>query len=188
MDIKQLYSILLTDKPSKELLNNEKELFNLIPELEMCKGFNQNNEWHIYDVYNHILHVVDYVPLDLTLRLAALIHDIGKPLSYKEDENKVGHFYGHWETSLDIFYKFASKHDLDKQMTNLVSNLIYLHDINISKLSDSDKEKIYNSLGNEGLEKLYQLKKADLLAQNKKYHYILNEYDKQKEKILIEFK
>ena len=184
MNIKQLYNILLEDKPSEGLLKNEKELFDLIPELEICKGFNQNNEWHIYDVYEHILHVVDYVPIDLTLRLAALFHDIGKPLSYKEDENGIGHFYGHWETSLNIFNNFSNKHKLDKQIINLVSNVIYFHDINIGKLNDLEKEKIYNSLGIDGFEKLYQLKKADLLAQNPKYHYILNDYDKQKEKIL----
>ena len=81
----ELFKILLSDKPSDRIKNNEKEIFEFIPELKDCKGFNQNNDWHVYDVYEHILHVVDYVEEDLILRLTALFHDIGKPLSYTED-------------------------------------------------------------------------------------------------------
>ena len=65
----------------------------------------QKNIWHVYDVYEHILHVIDGVPNNITLRLAALFHDIGKPFVYKEDENGVGHFYGHWNKSKEIFEK-----------------------------------------------------------------------------------
>lgn len=188
MDIRKLYNILLEDNPSKELLNNEEELFKLIPELRTCKGFNQNSDWHIYDVYNHILHVVDYVPSDLVLRLAALFHDVGKPISYKEDENGIGHFYGHWEESQKIFESFSNKYNLDKNMSNTISNLIYYHDMNIGKLNDLELKKIYNIFGIDGIDKLYKLKEADLLAQNKKYHYILKDYDKQKSKIIIKKK
>ena len=34
------------------------------------------------------------------------------------------------------------------------------------------------------IEKLFELKKADLLAQNKKFHYLLDDYEIQKEKLL----
>ena len=57
MSIEELYNILLNEKPSEKLKNKEQELFKLIPEMEKCKNFNQNNEWHIYDVYEHILQV-----------------------------------------------------------------------------------------------------------------------------------
>ena len=93
MDIEKLYNILLSDKPSDNILASEKEIFLLIPELENCKGFNQNNEWHIYDVYEHILHVIDNVPSNLNLRLAALFHDIGKPTSFTKDEEGSGHLW-----------------------------------------------------------------------------------------------
>lgn len=43
----------------------------MIPELEKCKNFDQNNPYHIYDVYEHILHVVDGVPQNIYVRLAA---------------------------------------------------------------------------------------------------------------------
>lgn len=131
-----VYNILLSDNPSDSIRNNEEEIFRLIPELKTCKGFNQNNEWHIYDVYEHILHVVDGVSPNITMRLAALFHDIGKPLSYTEDENKVGHFFGHWDESIKIFNTFSDKHNINKDIKERVINLIYYHDMNISKMND----------------------------------------------------
>ena len=179
MPIENLYHILLSDKPSVLLKNNEEELFSLIPELEICKGFKQNNDWHIYDVYEHILHVVDNTSSNLVLRLAALFHDVGKPNSYTIDEMGVGHFYGHFEESQKIFDKFAIKHNIDKDLKDIVSSLIFYHDINVLKISDDILTLMIKKLGFNGIEQLFELKRADLLAQNKKYHYILNDYDKQ---------
>lgn len=177
MSIKELFTILLSDKPSTLLKENEEELFKLIPELERCKGFNQNNEWHIYDVYEHILHVVDSVPNDITILLAALFHDIGKPISYTEDENKVGHFYGHWEVSKKIFEEFANKYNIDNK--ELISNLIYYHDKHITK-----EDNIYLFFNKDELNMLYNLKRADLLAQNSKYHYQIDNINQEEKEIL----
>lgn len=183
MSIDDLYLILLSDNPREQILANEEALFELIPELRVCKGFNQNSKWHIYDVYEHILHVVSYVPSNLILRLTALFHDVGKPISYFEDEDGIGHFFGHWDESKKIFDKFVLKYNIDDNVKYYVSNLIFYHDINISKFDDSQIDELYNILGLEGIDMLYQFKKADLLAQNEEYHYILSDYDKQKEKI-----
>lgn len=76
MIVEELYSILLDDNPSKKIIKNEDRIFKLIPELGRCKGFNQNNEWHIYDVYEHILHVVDNVPADIVLKVRTTSGDI----------------------------------------------------------------------------------------------------------------
>ena len=188
MSIEELYNILLSDKPSNEILKNENKIFILIPELKKCKGFNQNNEWHIYDVYEHILHVVDNVPNNIILRLAALFHDIGKPISYTQDENGIGHFYGHWEESKKIFCSFAIKNNLDENMTDLISKIIYYHDVNIDKLDDKQIQKLCNTFNIEEIKMLYQLKRADLLSQNKKYHYILEKYNDQEKELLFKYK
>ena len=58
MRYEEFLEILLSDDVYNKIKENEKEIFGLIPELEICKDFNQNSEWHIYDVYEHILHVV----------------------------------------------------------------------------------------------------------------------------------
>ena len=179
MTLDNLTEILKTDTPSIEIKRNEKEIFDLIPELELCKAFNQNNEWHPYDVYEHTLHVVDNVENDRILRMSALFHDLGKPETYTEDEFRVGHFYGHWKVSKRIFLDFAFVNKMNDEDKNLISKLIYYHDKNLGKLDDNTIDEITYLFSLKELELLYKLKKADLLAQNKKYHFLLDEYKKQ---------
>lgn len=188
MDYDFLINILLEDKPSDYFYANEERIFKLIPELKECKNFNQNNPWHIYDVYEHILHVIDGVPNNIILRMAALFHDIGKPLSYQEDENGVGHFWGHWEKSKEIFDNFANRYNMDKNMQSLISNLILYHDLNIAKASKEELECIISTFDKNGIKMLFQLKKSDLLAQNEKYHYMLENYSIQEAKVLAKVK
>ena len=179
-----LFSMLLSDNPSLMIRNNEKFIFSIIPELKLCKGFNQNNKWHIYDVYNHILHVVDGVPKDISLRLSALFHDIGKPFTYTEDKDGVGHFYGHWNKSNEIFLNFSKLNGLDNNLVETVSKLIYYHDINIGNMGDKEVSKLIDELNKDEIEKLFLLKRSDLLAQSPLFHNMINEYEKQKSKIL----
>ena len=82
MTYNKLIEILLSDNVYEQIKQTEQEVFKLIPELKVCKGFNQNNQWHIYDVYEHILHVISGVENNICLRLAALFHDIGMSLVY----------------------------------------------------------------------------------------------------------
>lgn len=183
-----LLNILIQDKTSKLILDNEDKIFELIPELKLCKNFSQNNIWHIYDVYEHILHVVDGVSNNIILRLAALFHDVGKPFVYTEDEKGVGHFYGHWDKSKEIFENFAKKYNIEENTKTIISNLILYHDLNIGNLNHESLTKLINILGKDGINMLYELKQSDLLAQNQKFHYLLDDYKKQKEKVLKYFK
>ncbi len=183
-DITKLFSILLSEKPSEQIIKNEEFVFSLIPELKLSKGFNQNNKWHIYDVYNHILRVVDGVPSDLSLRLSALFHDIGKPFAYYEDEQGQGHFHGHWIKSQEIFLNFAKDNNLDAELSMIVSKLVFYHDLNIGKLDGDSLVNFVNELGGENIEKYFFLKRSDLLAHSPLAHYKLDEYDKQEAAML----
>ena len=184
MAIEKMFNILLTNKPSLYIKKNEKELFEMIPELKYSKGFNQNNIWHVYDVYEHILHVIDNVPNNLILRLTALFHDIGKPFVYTEDENKVGHFYGHWDKSNEIFNSFANKYNLDKELVEIVSKLITYHDIRINKLSKEELQDLVIIFNMDEIKMLFELKRSDLLAQNPKFHSLLEDYIEDERKII----
>ena len=187
MNFQNFIYTLLSEKPSFYISKNEEQLFKLIPELKVCKGFNQNNDWHIYDVYDHTLSVIDNVSPNFYLRLAALFHDIGKPLSYTEDENGVGHFYGHWIKSKEIFDKYADKYNLDDYTKSIVSNLILYHDIRIPKLSENEIDELLNIFEPNEIEMLFELKRADLLSQNSKYHYLLDDYIVQRDNLLKQY-
>lgn len=186
MTIDKLFEILLSDKPSVLIKENEKEIFQMIPELKKSKGFDQNNIWHIYDVYEHILHVIDETDKDLTLRLCALFHDTGKPYTYLEDEKGVGHFPFHWVESLRIFERFVKKYNLDDRINfDEIKNLIYFHDVNINKLDGESKEEFNKVFNNENMiKKLFNIKRADLKAQNSDFHHFLKDYKKDEELLL----
>lgn len=184
MTIDLLMDVLEKDKPSKYIRDKESDIFEMIPELEICKGFKQNNIWHVYDVYEHILHVIDLVDNNKVLRMAALFHDIGKPFTYVEDENGIGHFFGHWEKSNEIFLEFCFKYGLEENMKNLISKLILYHDLNVDKITDDLIDELANNLKKDGIIMLFQLKQSDLLAQNSKFHYLLDNYDKKKSEVL----
>ena len=187
MNIDWLYNILLSDKPSILIKKNEDKVFELIPELKKCKGFNQNNIWHIYDVYNHILCVIDNTKNDLVLRLTALFHDIGKPDSYVEDKNKVGHFPMHYELSKKIFDEFSRKYNIDNDISKLISNLIYYHDVRIDKLSENEICNLCKIFSYDEIKMLYEIKKADLLAQNTIFHHLLDNYLDEEKMILSKY-
>ena len=101
-----------------------------------------------------------------------------------EDENNIGHFYDHWTKSSEIFLNFSKKYELLEDLTNEVKKLIYYHDINISKLNREELNKFLDEFSVDEINMLYEIKKSDLLAQSPKYHYLLAEYDLQKENLL----
>ena len=184
MTYNELKEILLVDDVYLQLKKHEQEIFKLIPELESCKGFEQNSKWHIYDVYEHILHVISYTEPNLCLRLSALFHDIGKPLVYKEDENKEGHFYNHWNESLNIFKKYQEEFELSSQEILLISNLIYYHDINLDNMDSFQLNSLIDEFEGKDIELLFNLKKADLKSQSRNYHYLLDNIDIQRERLI----
>lgn len=184
MNLKDLFEILVQPKPSSYIRKNEEKLFEFIPELKICKGFNQNNPWHVYDVYEHILHVIDGVPSNLILRLTALFHDIGKPLVYTEDEKNIGHFYNHWNISNEIFLKFAKENHLSDEFTKIVSKLLIYHDYRFEEINEGAIE-IINKFSKEEIKLLFDLKRSDLKAQNPIHHNLLEDYAKQEENILL---
>lgn len=168
-----LKEILLSEKPSKLIRLNKDNIFELIPELKICDGFNQHNDYHQYDILEHILHVLDEVENNYILKIAALFHDIGKPDCYILDENGVGHFYGHWNTSNEIFNKYIDMFDLKNEEVKLINNLIFYHDLGIN----NDNIDNFKDVFKENMHLLISLKKADILAQNKRYYYRLEELD-----------
>ena len=85
-----------------DLTNAASILCRLIPEIGPTMGFDQHSRHHVHDVFGHTATVVEAVPPTAELRLAALLHDIGKPAVFSMDENGEGHFYGHAAVSADL--------------------------------------------------------------------------------------
>lgn len=79
-----------------QLAHDTGVLQHILPEVHDAFGFDQRNPHHTYDLGSHLLHVLDGVAAetnDPDVRLAALLHDIGKPASQWIGEDGVGHYY-----------------------------------------------------------------------------------------------
>lgn len=134
----------------------------LIPEIKPCIGFNQNNKYHKHNVYEHLLAVTDLADTNkFEIKLAALLHDIGKPASYVEDADGKGHFYGHPKVSRDICVELLKKDfRLSHEENELVLNLVEFHDEFIANTKKSVKRFLAKH-GADFLDDWYVLKKAD---------------------------
>ena len=181
MSFDELQDILIQNLPSKILREKREELANLIPEFREIFDFDQKTIWHQYDVFEHTLHVVDETVPDYRVRLAALFHDVGKPLVMTIDDNGEGHFYGHWEESENVFVKYQDKFDLTEENIYLIRKLIYYHDLTIK---DDNLDIFLEEFDDDGMRLLFDIKKSDAMAYSEKFvPERLHQLDIAKEKI-----
>ncbi|SDZ06309.1 tRNA nucleotidyltransferase (CCA-adding enzyme) [Proteiniborus ethanoligenes] len=160
----ELLKILLTDKPSDGI----RELISLglmdyiIPELIESVGFEQKNPNHDKDVFNHIMEVLDNIDQDIVLRLAALLHDIGKPQCFSIDENGKGHFYGHHKKSAEMAEAILERLKFDNKTIFIVKLLVTEHMSRYDFLREKSIKKFINKVGIENLDRLFKLQIADI--------------------------
>lgn len=138
-------------------------IFLLIPELKMCYRFDQNNRYHTHDVYEHILHVVDGCKTNkFEIKMSALLHDIGKPNCYSEDENGFGRFYGHPEVSGIITNSVLnSDFRVTSSEKELILKLVENHDMPLAETRKSIRRAMLK-FGVDFLNDFFILKQADI--------------------------
>lgn len=139
-----------------------------IPEALPMKGFDQKNYHHIYDVLEHTAHAVDNAPTEPILRLAAFLHDIGKPSTFTVKDG-IGHFYGHAAVSAQMSRDILNRLKFDNYTKDTVIKLVKLHDGQIAETETAIK-RFMNRHSPEIFFMLLQLKRADNLAQAPQYH------------------
>ncbi|QUH20661.1 CCA tRNA nucleotidyltransferase [Alkaliphilus sp. B6464] len=166
----ELNKILMTDMPARglKLLSSADLLKYIIPELEICVGFQQHNPNHDKDVFSHILSVVDNTEKDLILRLAALFHDIGKPETFSLGEDGVGHFYKHHLKSSDIAEEVMKRLKYDNKSIEQVIILVREHMSRYKNLRVKNTKKFINRVGIDNIERLFKLQIADINGSTKK--------------------
>ena len=145
---------------AQELLQYQDVITQVIPELKDSVGFEQHSPHHAYDVYTHTAYVVENAPHPLPLRLAALLHDVGKPSTFHLDEQGVGHFYDHAGVSADMADAILSRLRAPTALRQQVVLLIRQH---MSPLTPDEKllRRRLVQYGEDTLRQLLALQKAD---------------------------
>ncbi len=138
-----------------------------LPELLPMVGFNQKNPHHDRDVWEHTLGALEESPMDLTVRLAVLFHDVGKPSTFTMDENGIGHFYGHAKRGAEMTAPALERLRYDKATKELVVKLVEEHNLFLEPNSRAVKRAM-NRYG-ERFPLLLQIKRADIFGQSPAY-------------------
>ena len=139
-----------------------------LPELERCVGFEQNTKYHCYDVFEHTLHALAlYEGKDLVIALGILLHDIGKPLCYTEDEHG-GHFKGHAPAGVEIVREVLGRLRFDNETIRRMELLIEWHDIPLSAEKKRVK-RLMQKISDEDIIRLLEIKRCDRLAHAEDY-------------------
>lgn len=150
----------LVDAELDDLIAGAPVLCRFIPALEETVNFNQHSPHHAYDVYTHICHVTAAVPREATLRWAALLHDVGKPACFAQDETGRGHFKGHAQVGAAMAAEILRKLDAPKP---LAAEVVWLIDHHMEPLPRNEAE-LSADVERDGLTRTRQLlilKEAD---------------------------
>ncbi|WP_461256726.1 CCA tRNA nucleotidyltransferase [Treponema sp. R80B11-R83G3] len=165
----EIDKILASPYPSRAFLLMEKtgllELF--LKELAVCRGVEQKG-FHQFDVLDHSLLACDYAAAknySHETRLAALLHDIGKPDVRKMDENGVWTFYRHEEIGASMSHKILRRLCYSNEVIDGVCHLVKEHMFHYTEdWSDAAVRRFIARVGESALEDLYRLRRADAFA------------------------
>ena len=170
----EIVKMLESDKPAQaiNLLDEYNLLKNLIPELDKLKGLEQG-KCHDLDAFKHTLKVLELTKPNLELRLAALLHDIGKVETISENGNGI-HSDEHEKISAEISRKILKRLRFPINQIKRISYLIQNHMLlknagkNGEKISAKELRKLIFEAG-ENLDLLLELIHADNQVHTKDY-------------------
>ena len=130
----------------------------LFPELTAGRGMTQKAEFHKYDVLEHSLRAVLYA--DKSGRLAAFLHDVGKPFC----KITYGTYKGHAERGEAIARDILKRLKADKRTVDRVAALVKFHMFDV-KCDEEESVVRRFIVGNLAiLSDLLKLKQADFTA------------------------
>lgn len=162
----ELVKTLLSDRASEgiNLFSKSGLMQYILPELQLCIGFEQRNYHHRKDVFEHILKVIDATPSSLNVKLAALLHDVAKPQTFSISEDGVGHFYQHHVVGAEMTEEILKRFKFDNNTIENVRTLVREHMSRYPKLRQGSIKKLINRLGKDNVDDFINLQLADIIG------------------------
>lgn len=137
----------------------------VLPELDTAFETPQNNPHHMYTVGEHLMHCLINTRADKCLRIAVLLHDIGKPASRTTDKAGIDHFHSHVEIGEEMAVKILKRLKFDNDTLTRVRIYIRYHDRQIEP-NDRAVRRAVSKIGEEYFSEVLEIKRADCLAQS----------------------
>jgi len=166
----ELFKILSSANPYDGfvLLKETSLLSQILPELEKCFGVDQKSpqRHHIYDVGTHCLMALKHcTSLDPITRFATLIHDIGKPQTYRKLPTGVVTFYNHEMVSTKIAKRIADRLHFSNNETDKLLRLVRWHQFTVDeRQTDSAIRRFIKNVGIENIDDMLALRVGDRLG------------------------
>lgn len=157
--------ILCGENACQTLDKYKKIIAVFIPEITPMFSCSQNNNYHIYNVWDHTMVALYHTPSDLCVRLSVFFHDIGKPSTKTTDNSGADHFTKHEFEGAIMTKVILKRLKYSKLLIKKVFVLIQHHDYPIVSTTKSVK-RLLSKIGEENASNFLDIKSADIWAQN----------------------
>ncbi len=162
-EVARYFRRILTGRRISEALTDFREVvFRLFPVLRQQYGFDQKSSYQSYTLYEHTAKAVGYAAPDYTVRLALLLHDIGKP-DCAADRGDYNTYYGHSERGVMLARDVFEEYDTEDSVRDRVLFLIAHHDDHITP---DNLTEFVTAFGTENTRLLLLLQSANIRAKS----------------------
>jgi tRNA nucleotidyltransferase (CCA-adding enzyme) len=165
----EFVKIIMTSRGSEgvEELRKLNLLEQFLPELVEGYGVAQSKH-HIYDCYKHAIYSLRYAvkkEFSFHVRMAALLHDIGKPKS-KHGEGEEATFHNHEVIGAKMTRNILNRLKLKKEDREKITLLVRYHLFyyNVGEVSESSIRRLLRKVGKENIEELLEVRMADRIG------------------------
>ena len=141
-----------------KILDRTRVLDYIIPELTDGRGMVQRADFHLYDVLEHSLRTVRHA--DKSVRLGALLHDVGKPFCLRRD----GYYYQHFSEGEKIAENILNRLKADNETIKQVKFLVREHMVDLDCSMRESKVRMFIVKNHARLKELMLIKQADFRA------------------------
>jgi tRNA nucleotidyltransferase/poly(A) polymerase len=142
----------------------------VLPEMEKTFEVEQKSpgRHHIYDVGTHSMRSLKFVAKknpDHIVRLATLIHDVGKPITFKRLKNGTITFYNHEIVSARIAKNIADRLRFSNKDREKLYKLVRYHQFSVDeRQTDSALRRFLRKVGLENVQDMLDLRVGDRLG------------------------
>lgn len=165
----EFVKIIMADKAADGIvLLEELDLLRYVmPEFREGLGVGQNLH-HIYTVFEHNVRALDYSvkkKYSLAVRLASLLHDVGKPRSKKGD-GLHSTFYNHDIIGARMCVGIMDRLRFSKELTEEVAHLVRYHLFyyNVGEVSEAGVRRFIARVGLDSIDDLLKVREADRIG------------------------